>query len=68
MLVLIAPEDYFSIRITFDHYIAWASRFLRWDLPLLIGRLFIAAFPPWPFMRANVNASQGPDLSTMRSR
>jgi len=64
--VLVAPEDYFGIGIRFDNDIARASRFLRWDLPLPIGRLFIAAFSPRPFTRAYVNAPQSPGLSTVR--
>jgi hypothetical protein len=63
--VLVMPEDYFGILITFDRDIAWAPCFLRWDLPLLIGRCFIMAFSPGPCTCTNVIALEGPDLSTM---
>jgi hypothetical protein len=63
--VLVMPEDYFGISITFDRDIAWAPRFLRWDLPLLIGHCFITAFSPGPCTCTNVIVPEGPDLSTM---
>ena|SRR5580693_9322718 len=34
VLPLVAPENSFRIRIAFNHNVAWAICFLRWDLPL----------------------------------
>jgi hypothetical protein len=34
VLPLVVPENSFHIRIAFNHNVAWAICFLRWDLPL----------------------------------